>query len=179
MSDQRTARHYAEALFQAGEAAGQIERVAGELEAVTSMIEDPQFRGFFVSDKVDVETKKSVFNKAFIREISTLTRNFFWLVFDNGRETLLDAIRNEFDALLDAQRRRAIVRLVSAVELSAELKTKIAQRLAEATGKEIVLEPLVDPEVQGGLLIRLDDRMIDATLRGRLGEMREGMTDAR
>ncbi|HZD59588.1 MAG TPA: F0F1 ATP synthase subunit delta, partial [Anaerolineae bacterium] len=82
-------------------------------------------------------------------------------------------IRNEFELLVDEHRRRVIAKVVTAVPLSDELRMKVQSKLTESTGKEVFLETVVDPSIYGGMLIYANGQIIDASVKSRLGDLRE------
>ena len=179
MRDEQVAREYAQALFEAALDKNVLEKVSQEVDFVGELLTDPEFEGFFQSIKVDSEEKKSVFNKVFLHEVSVLTRNFFWIMFDNNREDLFNAMRNEFERLLDEQRMRIIAKVVTAVPLTDELRAKVQNKLAQSTNKEVILETVVDPSIYGGMVIYADERIIDASVKSRLSDLREQLIQTR
>src|SRR3990172_2775877 len=140
MRDEQVAREYAQALFEAALGKQELQKVAEEIDLVGELLTDPEFEGFFQSIKVVSEEKKKVFNKVFLHDVSTVTRNFFWVLFDNNREVLFNGIRNEFERLLDEHDRRMVAKVVTAIPLSDELKEKVRSGLAQSTNKDVILE---------------------------------------
>ncbi|MHB8840763.1 MAG: ATP synthase F1 subunit delta [Candidatus Aquicultor sp.] len=179
MRAEQVAREYGQALFEAAQGKGELEKVAQEIDVVGELFADPEFEGFFQSIKISSEEKKSVFNKVFLQEVSVLTRNFFWVMFDNNRENLFNEMRNEFDMLLDEQSRRTVAKIVTAVPLDDELKAKMQNRLTETLKKEVILETTVDPSIYGGMLIYTNDQIIDASVKSRLNDLREKLIQTR
>jgi F-type H+-transporting ATPase subunit delta len=179
MKDERVAREYAEALFDAAISDNALEKVAKEVELVGELLTDPEFEGYFQSAKVGGEQKKSVFNKVFLHEVSVMTRNFFWILFDNGRENLFLAIRDEFDRLLDEQQKRVMARVITAIPLSDDLRAKIQAKLEESTKREVILETVVDPTIQGGMMVYANGQIVDASVKSRLSDLRDKLIQAR
>lgn len=178
MRGEQVAREYGQALFEAAQGKGELEAVAQEIDVAGELLTDPEFEGFFQSIKVSGEEKKNVFNKVFLQEVSVLTRNFFWIMFDNNRENLFNEMRNEFERLVDEQSKRTVAKVVTAVPLNDELQAKVQSRLAETLQKEVILETIVDPSIYGGMLIYANDQIIDASVKSRLGDLREKLVQA-
>lgn len=176
MKDEQVVREYAKALFDVALDKNILDKTIQEVDLVGEFITDPEFEGFFQSVKIDGGMKKSVFNKAFLHEVSTTTRNFFWILFDNNREDQFNEIRNELERLVDEQRKRVVAKVVTAVPINDELKAKVQQKLSQATGKEVTLESVVDPSIFGGMLIYADGQIIDASVKSRLSHLRERLT---
>ncbi len=175
MREDRLAREYAQALFEAAEERGQVEKVSEELDAILRIVLDEEFKAFFLAQKIGPEDKKRAFSKAF-KDLNRLVRNFFWVVFDNRREELLPSIKAEFDRKVDEYERRVVATVTTPVELPDELAATIKLKLEEVLGKEVVLKPEVDGEILGGYVIEIGDRVIDASLKSRLDDLRERLT---
>ncbi|MEW5705240.1 MAG: ATP synthase F1 subunit delta [Actinomycetota bacterium] len=179
MRDEQIAREYAKALFEAALAQNILDRVVQEVDDVGELLTDPEFEGFFRSAKIDSEAKKKVFNKVFLQEVSVITRNFFWVLFDNGRESLFNEIRNEFERLVDEHNKRLVARVITAVPITDDLRAKVQEKLSEATNREVVIETVTDPGIYGGMLIYADGQIIDASVKSRLNHLRERLIQAR
>jgi len=179
MRDEHVVREYARALFDAALGKDALDKVVQEVDFVGEYLTDPEFEDFFQSIKVIGEEKKKVFNKVFLHEVSVMTRNFFWIMFDNGRENLFNEIRNEFERLVDEHRRRIVARVVTAVPLSDKLKAMVQEKLVQSTEKEVILETVVDPNIYGGMLIYANDQIIDASVKSRLSDLREMLIQTR
>jgi len=179
MKGEQVAREYAQALFEVAVDKGILDKVIQEVDLVGEVLTDPEFEGFFQSIKVSSEEKKSAFNKVFLHEVSVPTRNFFWIMFDNGRENLFNGIRNEFDRLVDDHNKRVVAQVITAVPLSDELKAKVQSGLSQSTGKEVLVETVVDPTIHGGMMIYADGQIIDASIKSRLNDLRERLTQTR
>jgi F-type H+-transporting ATPase subunit delta len=94
---------------------------------------------------------------------------------EKGRIELAQQVRDEYQRLLDERRGIAQATVFTAVPLSDDERRAVAQRLQKLTGKEIVLDAQVDPDVLGGLVARIGDRLIDGSTRGRLLALRQSL----
>lgn len=175
MKEDRVAREYAQALFEAAEERGQVEKISEELDAVLEIILREEFRDFFLSQKIGAEDKKRAFGKAF-KDLNRLTRNFFWLVFDNHREELLAPMKAEFGRKVDEYKRRVVAIVTTPVDLPDDLAGMIKLKLEGVLGKEVILKSEVDEKLLGGYVIAIGDRIIDASLKSRLEDVRERLT---
>lgn len=179
MRDEQVVREYARALFEVTVDKNKIETVNKEIDMVLESLSDPEFEGFFQSVKLDSETKKSVFNKAFLHEVSTITRNFFWVVFDNNRENLLNDIRNEFERLVDEHGMIMVAKIVTAVPIDDKLKNKFKKQLEESTNRKVEVETVVDQSICGGMMIYTEGQVIDASVKSRLNNLRDMLIQTR
>lgn len=179
MRNEQVVREYAHALFGVAVDKNMLETIVKEIDRVMEYIADPEFEGFFQSVNLDGEAKKSIFNKAFLHEVSVITRNFFWIVFDNSRENLLNDIRNEFERLADEHSKRMVAKIITAVPISDKLKSRVRKQLEQATKKEVQVEAVVDPSIYGGMIIYADNQIIDASVKSRLSDLRDRLVQAR
>lgn len=179
MRDEQVVREYARALFEVTVDHKKLDAVNKEVDIVLETLSDPEFEGFFQSMKIDSETKKSVFNKAFLHEVSPITRNFFWVVFDNNRENLLNDIRNEFERLVDEHSKRMVAKIITAVPINDKLKDRVKKQLEQATSKEVEVEAVVDQSIGGGMMIYTEGQVIDASVKSRLNDLRDKLVQTR
>ncbi|MBI4733781.1 MAG: ATP synthase F1 subunit delta [Rubrobacteridae bacterium] len=179
MRDEQVAREYARALFEVAVEKNKLEAVSKEIDTVLETLSDPEFEGFFQSVKFNSEAKKSVFNKAFLHDVSTITRNYFWVVFDNKRENLLNSMQNEFDRLVDEHSKQMVAKLVTAVPVNDKLVAQVKKQLEQATNKTVEVEAVVDSTIGGGMMIYTDGQVIDASVKSRLNDLRDKLVQTR
>ncbi|HYM82819.1 MAG TPA: F0F1 ATP synthase subunit delta [Candidatus Dormibacteraeota bacterium] len=104
--------------------------------------------------------------------------NLVGLLVDRRGVRLLPAIADEYDRLLDAQRGILRATVTSATELSGSETTGVREKLEAMTGSRVELARQVDPTLIGGLTIRVGDRLVDASVRGRLERLRDQLMAA-
>ncbi|MBM4130093.1 ATP synthase F1 subunit delta, partial [bacterium] len=104
--------------------------------------------------------------------------DFFNLLLDRNRIELLRDIGEVFAELVEADGGLVRARVVTAIALPADLETKLRDKLAQVTGKNVVLEKKVDPAVLGGVCVTLGDRIIDGTVRTNLDRLRKKLATA-
>jgi len=97
-----------------------------------------------------------------------LTRRFLGLLARQGRLFALPGVIDAFAALLASYRGEVSAELISAVPLSDEQIGKLKEQLSETVGKSISLSTSIDPDLLGGIVVRVGSRMIDASLRTKL-----------
>ena len=101
-----------------------------------------------------------------------IVRNFLALLVDKGRLAEFPDIHHAFRELVKLQQQQLDVKITTAVELPAELRTKLEERLSGSTGKQVTLHTSVDPSIIGGLVVQHGDRLVDTSLRSRLEQLR-------
>ncbi len=103
------------------------------------------------------------------------TVNLVGLVVGNGRARELPEIVDALVALRAASRSSAVARVRSAIALSDEQTSRLAEALGRATGKNVEVKVVVDPTVQGGIVAEIDDTVIDGSVRRRLEQLRAAL----
>ena len=143
-------------------------------------VQDPERFGIVEFDKdgkvLSVEEKKKVV-LALLEKAGggTMERRFCELLADKGRLPLLSAIAADYGALLDKARGICRGVLTTAIELDAKRKAEIKARLESQTGRKLELEWAVDSAVLGGLVLKMGDTVLDASLRAQLDNLRDSI----
>jgi F-type H+-transporting ATPase subunit delta len=121
--------------------------------------------------------------KEILLELATgadaLVRNFLQVLVDNGRLTELDDTIEVLSELVRESEKQLQVELTTAVPVGNDEADLLRDRLAEASGKDVTLSRRVDPAVVGGIVLRIGDNLIDASVRGRLDGLRLALRQAR
>jgi F-type H+-transporting ATPase subunit delta len=166
------ARNYAEALFELGSKSGQAERYADMLDAVAAAIETtPKVQAVLMSPRVPKSEKARLLGGA----LQGVAREFvLWLqaLVRRGRQGILRQIANEYVALLDAQLNRVRASVTLARQPDDKLRRVIEERLSQQLKKQVVAAYLVDPEILGGAVVRVEDRVMDGSVRRRMTKLR-------
>jgi F-type H+-transporting ATPase subunit delta len=107
-----------------------------------------------------------------VLDISPMALNFAKLLVNKGRTLEADHIAGEFRRLADLHMGISNATVTTAVELTPQESALIQQRLEASTGKSVRLATQVDPTIIGGLVVRVDDELIDGSVRSRLHQLR-------
>jgi len=168
MSDQAIARRYAAALFSVAREKGVTQEFAVALEQVSqALAENADFRRIIYHQLIPNREKQRIMDLIF-SDFSPLLKNFLNLVLVKGRERALPEMAAQFRRLVDRENKVLPVELRSAVPLPDEVTAALKQRLATVTRQNIRLRSQVDPGILGGVVIRLGDRVLDASLKKKL-----------
>ncbi|MEB3330253.1 MAG: ATP synthase F1 subunit delta [Candidatus Sericytochromatia bacterium] len=169
------ADRYADALFQAASAHGDavVNRVDAELAGIASLlVEHPSLAALWQSPVAKAAQKQAAARSLLAGRVHPLTLNTLLLLFDKKRGMLVRELHLGFRRLLDATRRRAQVRVVSAQMLPDDQAATLRQQLERQLGLAIDMDTAIDPDLIGGLVVKIDDQVIDHSLRGRLEALR-------
>ncbi|UCG88856.1 MAG: ATP synthase F1 subunit delta [Gemmatimonadota bacterium] len=173
MRERTIARNYAEALFEAGERAGQTERYADLVEALAGAIRsDDHIRQVLDSPRVPKPTKEKILARALAGHAPEQFIKFLAAVVKRGRQGIMVAISEEYLGLVDAKFNRIHAGVLLAREPDAAFQQVIKRKLSEAFGKEVIAHYRADPEILGGLIVRIGDRIMDGSVRRRMVSLR-------
>jgi F-type H+-transporting ATPase subunit delta len=166
---------YAKALLGAAEKAGQSQQVLEELESLVADVLDklPQLDAAFSSPRLSVEEKTALIDQAFAGKMSPTMMHFLKVVARHDRLGALRAILQSARKLYNELKGRVEVRVETAGPLSNPLRDQIVARLTQMLGREVVLTTEVNPELIGGLVVRIGDTVYDGSLAARLRSMQE------
>ena len=172
MRTETIARNYAEALFELAERAGHPDRYADLIDAVAAAVETiPKVKAVLMSPRVPKAEKARFLGAA----LTQAPREFvLWLqaVVKRGRQQILREIAIEYQALVDHKLNRVRASVTLARKPDDKLRKVIEERLSRQLDKEVIAAYLIDPEILGGTIIRVGDRVLDGSVRRRMTKLR-------
>jgi len=172
---QRIARVYAEALLNAAERHGQADAVLEEVESLVRDLfsADPQFEAFFASGAIGRKDKARVIESVFAGRASELFVNFLLVLNDHERLHLIRPILAAYRELRDDRAGRLRVQVQTAVPLPEDQRERLLRQLRESYHKEPLLETRLDPDLLGGMVVRVGDWVYNSSVRQRLESIRK------
>lgn len=167
-----TSRRYAEAAFEIALRDGTVETWLQQLESVAAALSDPTIVRRLEDPSVPLHDRQAALGAIFGGDVLPQLANLLGLVLRRRRLESVPAIAREFRRLYN--RRTGIVEATatSAAELDEREVDALRGRLEQLTGARVELELRVDPELLGGLQLRIGDQLIDGSVRGRLERLR-------
>jgi F-type H+-transporting ATPase subunit delta len=179
VDDQRAGRIYAEALLNAAEKNGQGQQVFDELSGLVTEIlpGNPNIEEFLRSGSISRDRKPPVIESAFRGRVTDLFVNFLLVLNKHDRLGLLRAVLVAYQDLLNERSRRARVLVRSATPLHDDQRETLLHLLRDAMQREPVIETEVDPELLGGVVVRVDDFVFDGSVRAKLLRMRKQLME--
>jgi F-type H+-transporting ATPase subunit delta len=169
---------YAEALFEAAREREELEEVLEDLkEFVEALGESEELRLFFYGGQIPEREKRRAID-ALTENMKPSTRNFLKVLSDNGREEILEDVLLRYEELVKEHLGRVEVEVTTAMELSEEELDRMGERIGRVLeGREVILQPRVEPNLLGGAVFRFGGRMVDGSVRGQLASLREEMLE--
>ncbi|MBO3444041.1 F0F1 ATP synthase subunit delta [Clostridium sp. CCUG 7971] len=171
------AGRYAEALFQVGEETNSTTKLYEELNAVVDTLKSNQdFYGVLKSPLVGKGDKKELLEKVFEGQISSSLNNFLKIMADKDRVSAIEAIQKSFKELLNEKNNIIEGIAITAVSMSQEEIKQLEAKLSSKYNKNVTLENKVDESTIGGVLVRLGNEEIDGTVKARLANMKNQLS---
>ena len=176
MRDTTIARNYAEALLSLARKAGDLQAWGRQIDDVANAMErDDRLRRFLEAPQVSADEKNAVLSKAYEDRAPRLFLRYLQQLVKNRRQMLIPEIANEYRNLVDEVEGRLHAQVTLAREVDDEQRAEIARRLSHTLGKPVVPQIRINPNILGGIVVRVGDRVMDGSVRRRLSILRTRM----
>jgi F-type H+-transporting ATPase subunit delta len=171
------AGRYATALFGLARDEQQIDAVSRSLDTLeAAMTESPDFKALISSPLIDrAEAGKAIRALGPTLSLDPITANFLGVLADNGRLGELKAVIKTVRKLAAANRGETTAEVTSAFPLNDDQVARIKSNLRARLGRDVTIDAKVDPQLLGGLVVRLGSQMIDASIRTKLNTLAMAM----
>jgi ATP synthase F1 delta subunit len=172
------ARVYSDALFAAAKAQGKVDLVRDQLGDIGDALErNRELTVFFFSPHFTSREKKEGIDRVLVGA-DELIVNFLKVLVDNHRMPVIFRIRRQYEELWRDEHRLLEVEVTSAVKLDDEIVAQIKQRIESQTGRTVDLQRRVDDGILGGLVVRVSNMILDASIRNQLERLRKQVAKA-
>jgi len=170
------ARNYAEALFElAHRGQDRVEQFADLLDAVAHGIAaSPRVQAVLMSPRVTKAAKAALLERA-LKDAPRDFVRFLTAVVKRGRQGLFSEMAHAYQGLVDIKLNRVRAQVTLSRPADAALRKKIAARLTEVVGKEVLPHYTEDPALLGGIIVRVGDRVFDGSIRRRMTLLRRAL----
>jgi F-type H+-transporting ATPase subunit delta len=166
------ARRYARAVFDLAQDRGELDQWQQRLNLLRAVFAEPQVQAIVANPAIPRQRRTEVIDVIDPDGLGAEGRNLAKLLIEGGRTAAITDIAEEFERLADDAAGRIRGTATTAVELDGNEQQKLARDLSSRLGREVRLAFRVDRAILGGLVLRLGDRLIDASLRSRLLQLR-------
>ena len=167
-------KEYATALFMLAREEGSEKEYAEALEKVSAAFEEEsEYMEFLSSPSIPVKERLSAIEQAFAEAVPENVLSFLQLLCEKGRIRSLKGCVEEYGRLLDAFENTSVAKVVSAVPLTEDEKRRLMKKLEKMCGHTVTMFCDVDGELLGGMVIELDGKVMDGSLRSRLHEVKD------
>lgn len=173
MTDSIVASRYAQAIYELAKEAKLIEDVYRELSFVMETYEaNEEFRNFINHPLVNVEDKNKFISNIFVDKLCILALNSIHYLIDKNRLSLIKDITKEYLKSYYAENRKVEAEATFAIKPNEAQLQLLNENLKKRMNKEIILSTKIDKSILGGVVIRIEDQIIDASIRGQINAFR-------
>jgi len=169
---------YARSLFEVAQEQKKLDAVREQIGAFADALDETrELQVFFFSPYFSTAEKQDGLDRA-ITDADAVVLNFLKLLIENHRMPVIFRVRREFDRLWLQENKLLPVTVTSAVPLDDATVKHIGDRIAEQTNRKVDLSSNVDPEILGGIVVRVGNSVLDASIRARLEKLRKQVARA-
>jgi len=169
---------YSRALFEAADDAGRLDLVREQLGQIADALDSSRdLQVFFFSPYFSSEEKRDGLEKT-LTGADPLLINFLELLIENHRMPVLFRMRRGYDILWEERNKLLPVEVTSAIALGEDAVAEIGERVGAQTGRRVELTSKVDPDIIGGIVLRVGNAILDASIRNRLEQLRKQVARA-
>ena len=172
------AQVYARSLFEVASEHDKLDLVREQLgQFADALSESRELQTFFFTPYFSTDEKKDGLHRT-LQDADETVANFLELLLENHRMPVVFRVRRELDRLWEDVNQLLPVQITSAVELDGAVADRIGEEIGRQTGRHVELTSTVDPDVIGGLVLRVGNSILDASIRTRLENLRKRVAKA-
>src|SRR5215475_951184 len=169
---------YARSLFEVAKERDKLDLVREQLgEFADALDATRELQTFFFSPYFSTSEKQDGLDRA-VSGADPVVVNFLKLLIENHRMPVVFRVRRTYDELWEEENKLLPVRVTSAVELDGKTVDQLRDRIAEQTGRKVDFASEVDPDILGGIVVRVGNQVLDASVRNRLEQLRKQVARA-
>jgi len=175
MSDIRIANRYAKSILDLAMEQDKLQAVFQDMEYLRSAFESRELYNLIKSPIISKDRKQKVLDALFTGKLDPLSKSFIDIVLRKGREDLLPEIVKAFETQYKAHKKITEVKLITAAPLSNEKLEAIKSKLLDSkvTDESVEISTVVDPDIIGGFIIEVGDKLYDASVSHKLAKLRK------
>jgi F-type H+-transporting ATPase subunit delta len=167
------AQVYGRSLFEVASEHDKLDEIREQIGQFADALNDThELAVFFFSPYFSTEEKKQGLRSA-VEGADEALMNFLELLIENHRMPAIFRIRQQYYVLWDEENKQLPVEVTSAVELDEATVKGIGDRIGESTGQRVTLTARVEPDILGGIVLRVGNSILDASIRNRLEQLRK------
>lgn len=168
----KIAKNYADALLKIAKEQDSAEKIYNDLISVLEVLKSSDDLKLFLENPlVSPNDKKEIIYKVFNKDFDLQIINFLNTLVDNKRIKILDTIFYCYEKGYEQAKNTARVSITSAVEINPESKNRLIETLAKKLGKQIIAEYQINNDIIGGLVIKIQDKVVDLSIKSKIKDM--------
>ncbi|MBL8128722.1 MAG: F0F1 ATP synthase subunit delta [Chloroflexia bacterium] len=173
------ATRYAQAVFSLGKERGTLDVWQSDLTDLATLTGDSRVSSYLSNPSITADTKLATLEATLPSTVQPELRNLAKLLVVRDRTNLIPQIREIFEDQVRAERGITVAQVTTSEPLTAEEETLVREKLAAMTGNTIEITATVDPDIIGGIVVRIGDQVIDGSVRNKLERMRTRLVAGR
>jgi F-type H+-transporting ATPase subunit delta len=177
MARPASARRYAQAVFEIAQDKGAFDLWRSDLNRIVKAVSIPELLAFLESPKVSFQEKSKLMAKQ-LEGVNPLALNLANLLIARSRLRLAGDTAEEYSRLVDAHKGIKHVLVTTAVPLENAEQERLKQALSKLVKGQVILESQVDPTIVGGLVARIEDKLLDGSVSNRLALLKRSLSEA-
>ncbi len=166
-------KRYAKALFLLSQDRAQLEQTEQQLKIIVAILEDEELAKFYQHPSIGIEKKLDTLTKALEGKVSDTLLQTLYVLLEQGRMDSITSMLTHYVKLSAEHRGQATAIVYTPLKLSDSENEHIAQHFSKITGKQIVVDNRIKPEILGGIQVRIGDRLYDGSLSTKLLELQK------
>lgn len=169
-------KRYGQSLFEAALEQGKLDLVFEELAGLERVIKDNQaFFKVLEYPFITLNEKNKIINEVFSKSFDKVICDFLKVLIEKDRMYILNAVLEDFEELYYEYKKLLRIQVTTAFELEEDYRNRLVDKLKEVFKQDIIMDVRIDPAIVGGLYIKAKDKVIDATVRGKLDRMKDNL----
>ena len=164
---------YAKALLGFGQKSGKVDSLIDELDGVANVVNKlPKLKSALESPRIAFAQKEKLLNKAFGKKISKEFMQFMKVLGGKGRFDCLSAVNSSAKKMHDEMSGKVQATITTAEKVDSSVKDDVASKLEKLLGRKVQVKATVDPEIIGGMIVRVGDTVYDGSVVSQLAQVR-------
>ena len=171
------AKRYAQAIFEIAKEHNEFDKWLGYLQQIAVLAQSAEFVAVMGNPKIPFEQKFKLLDIE-LKNINSMALNLVSMLVSKDRFYLISNISIAYQQILDAYRGIEKAEVTTAVPLDEKERQKMAERLSQITGKKIVMTVKVDPDILGGMIAKVGEKIIDGSTKSQLEALKKELAGA-
>jgi F-type H+-transporting ATPase subunit delta len=173
MNDSKISVRYSKALFESAVEKNILDKVNQDMLFISEVCRFPEMKDLLLSPIIFPSRKTEILHKMFEGNVEKITLSLLDLVVINGRESFIPAIARVF--VRETMRYKGITRslLTTAVQVEPGVRKQITEMIEKVFKTKVEMEETVDTDIIGGFILRVDDNLVDASLKTKLRKIKK------
>ena len=171
------AKRYSQAVFELALESKEIDKWLNDLQRMAATASIPELAEVMGNPRFSLENKMKLLQKQF-EGVNPKALNLIYILTKNSNFNLIKSIYCDYQILMEQYKGIAKASVTTAVAMDDKQKANVAERLSKLTGKKVEISVIVDPQIIGGMIARVDGKIIDGSTRSQLATLNSNLINA-